>query len=227
MIRNRYNRIPHPAPNTKMGKGHVQLRLHEKKNNTSETAIKKARSDNSESRQGLRAKRSCYEGEGTARRVEDITSATERSEINSETNKSGAKRKRRQGRKQKVKESAGQTIVTSTAVDAELSNMDTRGLLMTLTSQVQQNVNTMSRRMESLETNLEKTTLTDKMNKRIDKRINSETKNVKGETDKSVSDLRNEFDSDIEDLTEKINHVASQIEHNRTAVSNTGKVISS
>ena len=58
-----------------------------------ESAIKKARSDNSEWRQVLRAKRSVYEGEGTARREEDITSTTEHIEINRETNKSCAKGK--------------------------------------------------------------------------------------------------------------------------------------
>ena len=63
------------------------------------------------------------------KREGDITSAAEHSEINSETNNSGANDKRNKDRKQKqeVKESAGETILTSPEVhvDADLSSMDT------------------------------------------------------------------------------------------------------
>ena len=132
-----------------------------------------------------------------------------------ETNNSGARGKQNKGRKKKQKgnDSAGEKLVTSAEVhvDADLSSMDTRGLLMTLISQTQQNFDIMGRRMESLENNLEKK-LTDKMNKAIDRRINTETNKFKKEIDKNVSDLRKEFDNEIEDITEKVNRVTNQIE---------------
>ena len=176
-----------------------------------ESAIKKVRSDNSESRQILRAKRYLYEGELAGKSDDDTISNDECIE----TNNSGASGKQNKGRKKKQKgnDSAGEKLVTSAEVhvDADLSSMDTRELLMTLISQTQQNFDIMGRRMESLETNLEKK-LTDKMNKAIDRRINTETNKFKKEIDKNVSDLRKEIDNEIEDITEKVNRVTHQIE---------------
>ena len=63
-------------------------------------------------------------------------------------------------------------------VDGDDSNLDTRGLLNKMCVQMQQHFNSLDRKIDQLSANLEKT-ITEKVTKVIDKRINAETVRLK------------------------------------------------
>ena len=122
----------------------------------------------------------------------------------------GQKKGKKKGKKSKKDESE---IIVTTAevhVDGDLSDMDTRDLLMAVLSQMQNNFSVLGRKLETLETNLEKK-LTDKITKTLDKRVNAESTKLRKVIDDQVGDLRKEFESDLDDISEKIAHLTSVV----------------
>ena len=140
----------------------------------------------------LRAKRTLYsEGSSTAT-VETqpvmvqikfgLTRKDSNSDIDAQNSDSGRKKKttgrlrcnNKKDKKEQKAEADSEIIVTTSEVHVDISNLDTRDLLIEVLSQMQNIFSVLGRKTELLEANLEDK-LTDKLTKVLDKRVNVET----------------------------------------------------
>ena len=184
-----------------------------------ESVIKKARAEGdrgSGPREPIRAKRLLYKGK-------QPSTENEESEIKingqvADKNEKQSKKKQSRGRKgNKTGNSVADehSIVTTAEihVDGDIAEncSSTNDLIRKMYTQIQHNFATLNKRFESLETTLEKK-LTDKMHKAVDKRISDETVKVKRDLDNRLADIRKEFESDVDELTEKFQSLSNHFE---------------
>ena len=190
-----------------------------------ESVIKKVKASDTEERMVRRAKRTLYNENETEKsatvsgresgadagiiKVDEQKEEQEKSDTVSSISGSQKKGKKK-GKKSKKDESEVIVTTAEVHVDGDLSDMDTRDLLMAVLSQMQNNFSVLGKKLESLETNLEKK-LTDKISKTLDKRVNAESTKLRKVIDDQVGDLRKEFESDLDDISEKIAHLTSVV----------------
>ena len=117
------------------------------------------------------------------------------------------------------------SIVTTAEihVDGDIAEncSSTNDLIRKMYTQMQHNFATLNKRFESLETTLEKK-LTDKMHKAVDKRISDETVKVKRDLDNRLADMRKEFESDVDELTEKFQSLSNHFESSQQSQNGNG-----
>ena len=111
---------------------------------------------------------------------------------------------------------------TDVHVDGDDSDLDTRGLLHKMCSQMQQHFTALDRKNDRLGASLEKT-ITDKVTKVIDKRINTKTARLRKVVDDSVNDIRKEIESDMGDLTERVSEISARMESSQEKNGKTAK----
>ena len=139
----------------------------------------------------------------------------EKEQISGADADAGAKGNSKKTRKPKKKQNQSdfELIMTEADVhvDGDDSDLDTRGLLHKMCSQMQHHFTALDRKIDRLGASLEKA-ITDKITKVIDKRINTETARLRKVIDDSVNDIRKEIESDMGDLTERVSEISARME---------------